>query len=88
VFTINSIEGEPTTEELYIEPSPSGRWRIRGHSHSIYSDRRMIDDPQKQPDRHVTRDFDAVAVERIHDRGVTYLALKDASGKIVDSLCQ
>jgi hypothetical protein len=88
VFTIHTIEGEPTTEELYVEPGPSARWRVRGHSHSIYSDLRMVDDPQKQPDRHVTRDFDAVALEWMRDRGVKYLALKDASGKIVDSLCQ
>jgi hypothetical protein len=81
-FTLYSKEGEPTTSRWYIEPSADGRWQIRGSSRSVYSDRRMVGDPRKQPDRHVSRSFVAV---RVQAHGA-HLQLTDSSGKEVDSL--
>jgi hypothetical protein len=81
-FTLYSKEGEPTTSQLYIEPDASGRWQIRGTSHSIQSDRRPLGDPKKQPDRHVRRRFVAVSM-RLEDGS---LILKDHAGKEVCAL--
>jgi len=81
VFTSSTIEGEPTTTQLFIEPKQSGQWHIRGISDSIYSDKRAVDDPQKQPNRHLTQKFDAVSVTCTE--GKPSLVLKDAAGKIV-----
>jgi hypothetical protein len=80
-FTLYSKEGEPTKSRWYIEPDADGRWQVRGSSHSIFSDRRIVGDPHKQLDRHVSRSFVAVKVHQ----GV-YLVLKDRSGKEVCSL--
>src|SRR4051812_24786910 len=81
-FTLYSKEGEPTTSQLYIEPDASGRWQIRGTSHSIQSDRRPLGDPKKQPDKHVRRRFAAVSM-RLRDGT---LILKDRTGREVWAL--
>ena len=85
VFTVHTLEGEPTTSHLFIEPARDGSWHVRGILYSMYSDRRFVDDPLKKPDRHVTTRFDAVSVEWVSDRG-RYMVLKDKAGKVVDSL--
>jgi hypothetical protein len=84
VFTVYTKEGEPTTEYLFVEPNESGTWHVRGRLESTYSDRRMVNDPKKQPDRHVTKTFEAARLVRVGRGESSYLALKDASGKVVD----
>src|SRR5215469_14755800 len=83
--TFHTKEGEPTTEIFWIEPTSGGSWHIRGRRESTYSDRRMVNDPRKQPDRHETQSFEAVRIVRIGKGVNAYLAFKNASGKTVCS---
>ncbi len=85
VFTVHTLEGEPTTSHLFIEPARDGTWHIRGALYHVQSDRLFDNDPQKKPDKQVTTRFDAVSAEWVSDRG-RYIVLKDRSGKVVDSL--
>ena len=86
VFTFHTKEGEPTTRYLFIEPSAIGTWHIRGRIESTRTDRRMANDPQKQPDTQELKVFEAVRVVRVGAGARSYLVLKEASGKVVDSL--
>jgi hypothetical protein len=83
--TFYTKEGEPTTEFLWVEPAAAGSWHIRGKIESTYSDRLMVTDPNKQPDRHETRTFEAVRIVRVGKGVNAHLAFKDTSGETVGS---
>jgi len=83
--TLHTKEGEPTTEFFWIDPASNGSWRIRGKVEHSYSDRRMVNDPKKQPDRQETSTFEAVRIVQVGKGRDAYLAFKDASGNVVGS---
>jgi hypothetical protein len=81
VITLYSVEGEPSTFHMFIEPDGSGQWHI---------DIRGEHDRAGRPGRdagkrwHETSRFDIRAVERVrHPAGGHYLSMKDSAGKEV-----
>ena len=66
--TFHTKEGEPTTDSFLIESTSGGSWHIRGRRESTYSDRRMVTDPNKQPDRHEASSFEAIRIVRVETR--------------------
>src|SRR5690348_9456350 len=82
-FNAPSIEGEPSTTKLYIEPLPSGKWHIRGIVHHTNSARTLH--PKDAP-REETHEYEATDVQwRRHELGQRYLVLLDCSGEVINT---
>jgi hypothetical protein len=72
------------TKRLFIEPARDGSWCVHGEIMSEVVPLRWMPASQKQPPQSVTRQFEAVSVEKVG--GDRHLVLKDKTGNVVDTI--
>jgi hypothetical protein len=84
VVTFHSVEGEPSTSHMFIEPNEDGIWHL-----SVRIDRKLIDrrgwsNPEfrgKLIDQ--TDSFDVLTIERLTDGRSYRLRFKDKNGTTI-----
>ena len=72
------------TKLLFIEPRRDGSWCIHGEIQSEVSPLRWMPASQKKTPKAVTRQYEAVSVEKVG--GDQHLVLKDKTGSAVDTI--
>jgi hypothetical protein len=72
------------TKRLFIEPGKDGSWCVHGEVQSEVAPLRWMPASQRKTPQAVTRQFEAVSIEKAG--GDQHLVLKDKSGNVVDTI--
>ena len=72
------------TKRLFIEPAKDGSWCVHGEVQSEVAPLQWMPASQRKPPQPVTRQFEAVSVEKAG--GDQHLVLKDKAGNVVDTI--